>query len=139
MAGKSASWLDCLIVQGSQSDATSQWQKTTTTHKTTTLLNKQSVIPVNIPFFPIHFRPTYRFSPKMAADFYLLLYFFTVFWPPSFVLLLSHLKPNGIFHLTPSAERHPAFIFNIRRLLIIKGMYLNYKYTSYTEVGKAGI
>lgn len=55
------------------------------------------------------------------------------------VLLLSHLKPNAIFHLTPSAERHPAFIFNIRRLLIIKGMYLNYKHTSYTEVGKAGI
>lgn len=74
----------------------------------------------------------------MAADFYFL-HFFTVLWPPSFVLLLSHLKPNGIFHLTPSAERHPAFIFNIRRLLIIKGMYLNYKYTSYTEVGKAGI
>lgn len=42
-------------------------------------------------------------------------------------------------HLTPLVERHPAFIFNIRWLLIIKGMYLNYKYTSYTEVGKAGI
>lgn len=31
-----------------------------------------------------------------------------------------------------------AFSFNIHYWLIIKGMYLNYKYTSYTEVGKAG-
>lgn len=36
-------------------------------------------------------------------------------------------------------RRYPAFFFNIHWLLIIKGMYLNYKYTSYTEVGKADI
>lgn len=68
---------------------------------------------------------------------YFILFLFVV-WPPSFVLL-SNLKLNAIFHLTPSVERHPAFIFYTRWLLIIKGMYLNYKYTSYTEVGKAGI
>lgn len=79
-------------------------------------------------------------SPKMAANFYGLhfILFFRIV-ASSFVLLLSDLKGNAIFHLTPSVERHPAFIFNIHWLLIIKGMYLNYKYTSYTEVGKAGI
>lgn len=46
----------------------------------------------------------------------------------------SYFSPDSV-----GSETHPAFIFNIHWLLIIKGMYLNYKYTSYTEVGKAGI
>lgn len=52
--------------------------------------------------------------------------------------LLSNFKLNAIFHLPPRVARCPALCFNMRCWLIIKGMYLNYKYTSYTEVGKAG-
>lgn len=65
--------------------------------------------------------------------------FFVVAFQPFVPRCCQNLKFNLIFHLTPSVERYPAFSFNIQWLLIIKGMYLNYKYTSYTEVGKAGI
>lgn len=65
-------------------------------------------------------------------------------WQISFLLLLSGplfhaVVKCGIFTWLHLQERYPTFFFNIHWLLIIKGMYLNYKYTSYTEVGKAGV
>lgn len=117
-------------------------------------LRKRSKNPVALPYFPfqkcchvlkisvtltqpcslfLSMKPTWGVGLKRQPTFF--------FCRGSSVLcsVLSNLKFHTIFHLTPSVERYPAFSFNIHWLLIIKGMYLNYKYTSYTEVGKAGI